>query len=64
MTEPVPAPGVRQVMAEDGAMLLDLSSGRFFGLNPTGAAMWRFLSEGTSPEERAARLAVELGLVA
>lgn len=57
MTELSPAPGVRHVSTEDGAMLLDLSSGRFFGLNPTGAAIWSFLNEGVSPEETATRLA-------
>ena len=60
MTGLGPAPGVRQASTEDGAMLLDLSSGRFFGLNPTAAAIWRSLSQGVSPEDTATRLAHQL----
>ncbi len=56
------APGVRYAGTQDGAMLLDLSSGRFFGLNPTAAAIWRFLGQGISPEDTATRLAEELGV--
>ncbi|MBB6122274.1 PqqD family peptide modification chaperone [Nocardiopsis algeriensis] len=64
MTGFTPAPGVRYAGTDDGAMLLDLSAGKFFGLNPTAATMWRFLACGTSPEETALRLASDLGVSA
>lgn len=62
MTRLDPAPEVRYAGAEDGAVLLDLATGRFFGLNPTAAALWRALCHGASPEEAAARLADDLGV--
>ncbi|WP_150241595.1 lasso peptide biosynthesis PqqD family chaperone [Nocardiopsis quinghaiensis] len=64
MTSLSPAPGVRYAGTEDGAVLLDLSSGRFFGLNPTAAAIWRSLCQGRSPEDTATRLAEDLGVPA
>lgn len=64
MTGLIPVPGVRYAGTDDGAMLLDLSTGKFFGLNPTAAAMWRLLARGTSPEDTALILAPGLNVSA
>lgn len=60
MTEFVSAPDVRFVGTEDGGMLLNLATGRFFGLNPTAAMVWRRLSVGDRPARIAAELAAGL----
>lgn len=62
MTSLSPVPDVRYAGTEDGAVLLDLSTGRFFGLNPTAAAIWRSLCQGASAEDTAMRLADDLGV--
>lgn len=33
------------------AVLLDLRSGHYFGLNPTAARMWSLLKDGVTPEK-------------
>ncbi|WP_435107720.1 PqqD family peptide modification chaperone [Nocardiopsis synnemataformans] len=58
----IPAPDVRFAGTDDGAMLLDLSTGRFYGLNPTAAIMWRHIAAGTAPEIIAEQLSGELGV--
>lgn len=43
-----------QVLAnqlDDEIVILDLASGTYFGLNPVGAHIWHFLSEGKSIAE-------------
>ena len=62
MTRFTPAPDVRFASTEDGAMLLNLATGRFFGLNPTAAAIWRQIADGTPPEDIAVALAVGLAV--
>lgn len=39
------------------AVLLDLASGKYLGLNETGAIVWALLLQGTEPSEVANRLA-------
>lgn len=41
------------------AVLLDLRSGRYFGLNGTGARVWAFLKEGLEREAIAEKLTDE-----
>jgi hypothetical protein len=43
----------------DETMLLDLSSGTYFGLDPVGARFWQLLEEGKSPIEARETLAAE-----
>jgi hypothetical protein len=43
-----------QVMAsqlDDELVILDLASNSYFGLNPVGATIWHFLSEGKTLAE-------------
>ncbi|MEV7627212.1 lasso peptide biosynthesis PqqD family chaperone [Actinoplanes sp. NPDC089786] len=42
---------------EDGLVLLDQRSGRYWHLNRSGAAMLRMLLDGRTPQETAARIA-------
>ncbi|WP_433701334.1 PqqD family protein [Nocardiopsis sp. CA-288880] len=59
MTTYIPGEAVKFVVQEDGAMLLDLATGKFYGLNPTGAGLWKSLIGGNDPEELAENLAAE-----
>ncbi|GAA3735232.1 hypothetical protein HDA32_003967 [Spinactinospora alkalitolerans] len=52
-----PAADTHFVVTDEGAMLLNLATGKFFGLNPTAAAIWTGLAEGTEPAAIAAGLA-------
>ncbi|MEV6818346.1 PqqD family peptide modification chaperone [Nocardiopsis dassonvillei] len=58
----IPAPDVRSAGTDDGAMLLDLSTGKFYGLNPTAAIVWRHIADGAAPEAVAEQLSGELGV--
>ena len=40
-------------------VLLDLRSGRYFGLNETAAAVWTMLKDGVDDDEMAGRLVEE-----
>ncbi len=53
-----PHPDVISRILEREAVLLDLTSGAYFGLNETGARIWELLVEHDT-EEIAARLAQE-----
>jgi hypothetical protein len=46
-----PSPTVHGVTTDDGTVLLDIGRGRFYGLNPTGSAVWRLLAQGCSAEQ-------------
>ncbi|MEV6602790.1 lasso peptide biosynthesis PqqD family chaperone [Kutzneria sp. NPDC051319] len=46
-----PTPAVHQITTADGTVLLDADRGRFYGLNPTGSAIWQALSGGHSVEQ-------------
>lgn len=51
----------REVQGE--AVLLDLASGRYFGLNPSGARIWALLDEVEGDSGAVAnRIAIEFGL--
>ena len=47
----------RQVGQE--TVILDLASGRYFGLDPVGAHIWRLLTEGHTPAQACDRLLEE-----
>lgn len=51
---------VRELDGE--SVLLDLDSGRYFGLNATGVRIWALLAEGSDLGAIRARLAEEYGL--
>lgn len=55
----VPAPRVMSRELDGEAVLLDLASGRYFGLNPTGRRIWELLAPGTSLESVLDRLEAE-----
>jgi len=44
-------PAVRAVTSEDGAILLDVESGKYFALNAVGARVWCGIGNGRSAEE-------------
>lgn len=51
---------VRELEGE--AVLLDLATGRYFGLNATGVRIWALLGEGLTLAAIAERLAAEYAL--
>lgn len=57
-----PDPGVRSVTTDDGAVLLDLKTGKFFGLNPTAAAVWDGLNTGKDLPTLVVELAPRFGV--
>lgn len=44
---------------EGDAVLLDLASGRYFGLNPVGTRVWTLLASGATVDAAIAALAAE-----
>jgi len=52
-------PGVLFKEVEDEAVLLDLSSERYYGLDGTATRMWELLTRATSIDEALAVLALE-----
>lgn len=48
---PVPSSNVLAAHLDGEAVLLDLSSKRYFRLNATGAAIWQGLEAGHGPEQ-------------
>jgi hypothetical protein len=54
-------PGADVIFRDLGgeAVLLDLASGRYFGLNPVGTRIWTLLAEGATVAAVAAALAQE-----
>jgi hypothetical protein len=53
--------GLRTIVNEDGAAILDTHSGTMTTLNMTGAYIWQALQEGESAESIAANLARDSG---
>ena len=53
---------VRTTSNQDGAVLLDVSQGLVFSLNPVGTIIWQHLSDGRAHEEIADRLVGEFGI--
>lgn len=45
------APDVRSVSDEDGAVLLNLRDGRYYGVNRLGAQICAALTEGANPSD-------------
>ena len=58
----VPAPQLRSIVDQDGAVILDISSDRFFSLNPTGALVWTHLSNGKTLDQIKSAIAAETGM--
>lgn len=52
---------IRQIMNEDGAIILDMTAGTITTLNSTGAFVWQGLQHGDTPEAIARLLARETG---
>jgi hypothetical protein len=53
------APDVREVVSEDGAVLLDIEQGMCFSLNPVGLKIWELLKKRCSLEQIADALGQE-----
>lgn len=62
MTCFIPTPGVHAVSTRDGAVLLHLSKGRLYGLNPTAAALWNRIHQGEDLHALSQDLAPDLGV--
>jgi hypothetical protein len=54
-----PSPDVLCRELEGEAVLLDLGSGLYFGLNAVGTRVWQLVEQGTPAEDIAARIAEE-----
>lgn len=54
-----PSPDVLCRELDGEAVLLDLGSGLYFGLNASGTRVWQLLEQGTAPGDIAARIADE-----
>jgi hypothetical protein len=55
-------PQVMFRLVGDEAVLLDLQSGMYFGLDPVGARMWNLLAEGRTLDDVASTVAEEYGV--
>jgi len=55
-------PQVMFRLVGDEAVLLDLQSGMYFGLDPVGARMWNLLAEGRTLADVASTVAEEYGV--
>jgi hypothetical protein len=56
------AESVREVLNEDGAVLLDINQGVCFSMNPVGAKIWEMLRTECSVDEIATALQSEFGV--
>lgn len=54
-----PKPSLRMRELEGEAVLLDLATGRYFGLNASGCCVWSKLADSRSLDEIASELAEE-----
>ena len=54
--------GVRGVVTDDGATLMDVKSGLIYALNATGGRIWHELMEGRNKEEIATALSTKLNV--
>jgi hypothetical protein len=54
--------GVRTVVSQDGAVLMDINGGFMFSLNPIGSLIWQQLSDGRSPAQVAEDLTHRFGV--
>ena len=57
MTRYVVSPDAASAVLEDGAVVLNMRTKRYYSLNETGATIWRLLEEDVHAEEIAVRLA-------
>lgn len=53
--------GLRAVVSQDGAAILDIENNSITTLNPTGSFVWQGLQRGESVDEITAQLARETG---
>jgi hypothetical protein len=56
-----PAPNLRSIVNDDGAVILDIERDSISTLNPTGAYVWQGLQRGESLETIIANLARDTG---
>jgi hypothetical protein len=56
------APGVRETVSEDGAVLLDIEQGICFSLNPVGFRIWELLKNRCSLDQIADALGQEFSV--
>lgn len=56
------AHGVREIISDDGAALLDIEQGLCFSLNPVGAKIWDLVKRGYSPNHIIESLEVDFHL--
>ena len=56
------APGVRETVSEDGAVLLDIEQGICFSLNPVGLRIWELLKNRCSLDQIADALGQEFSV--
>jgi hypothetical protein len=59
---PVVKSELRSIVDEDGAVILDITSDRFFSLNPTGALIWTHLGNGETLDQIKSAIAAETGM--
>lgn len=57
-------PDIRSMPAGSGCVLLDLTSDRYYTLNPTAAAVWRVLAGGGTPDDATRALCDEFDVTA
>lgn len=62
MTRFLPNPGVHAAADQDGAVLLHVTDGLLYGLNPTAAALWEHLGQGEDSRDVVEVLAVRWGV--
>lgn len=53
---------VRTAANQDGAVLMDISQGQMFSINPIGSRIWQELHDGRSPEEIAEAIVTDFGI--
>jgi hypothetical protein len=53
---------IRSVIDQDGAVLLDIGRDEFFSLNPIGAAIWKGLENGQTPQQIKSAIVIATGM--
>lgn len=56
-----PAPQLRSIVDQDGAVILDINSDQFFSLNPIGALIWTHLGNGETLDQIKDAIASQTG---
>jgi coenzyme PQQ synthesis protein D (PqqD) len=53
---------VRTATNQDGAVLMEISQGQMFSINPIGSRIWQQLNDGRSPDEIAKGFVSDFGI--